>query len=1108
MKKFLQYDLSFEELYEREGLKKIDLFFLKYLKNIDESLYQDYLIHRSDKGSDENKSVFLVEIGKILDHFIIELFNIQPEDNFLKSNLSDIKKIYDFRRQYIQKHIIKKYDGSILSIDIETIHKDLESHIGIKFSEYDFVKFALSAVNAQNTSHIDLMEKFIAYHVHVSLRPKFLENWIIFNIPKKVDPYNLIDIKRIEQDNYNIVISNEEIEIRGSFEYKPKEFSQKQMISEVNYCIHCHVQEKDSCSRGMKVKEASEEENKNTEIYQKNSHDITLGGCPLDEKISEMNMLKSQYFNIGALAMAMVDNPMLAATGYKICNDCMKSCIYQKQEPVDIPKAETLILEDVLTLPWGFEIYSLLSRWNPLKLHAPLPHASTEKNILIVGMGPAGFTAAHHLLNDGHNIVAIDGLKIEKLDIPFIPIKNIHDYFNSSSERLIGGFGGVMEYGITARWNKNYLLLIRLLLERRARFSLISGVRLGSNLTIDDAFKLGFHHIVLAVGAGKPNLLAIPNILSSGVRMASDFLMTLQLNGAYQKNSVTSLQIRMPIAVIGAGLTAVDTAVESLNYYLTQIQKFASEHKEALERMTSETYQAIYENHLSTQEKIIREEFLAHAAQYAEANTEESRLALINDWGGMSIIYRSNMEKSPAYRLNHEELHAALRQGVRFIENINPTGVLRDEYGDTRALKCDNNIEIEAKTIFIATGTSPNTIISSEEALFLSLEGRNFKQVSMKDPANSFFVYDSHIGSISHIGDAHPKYAGNVVKAMASAKHASVFITKHLSSISKSSVQLHEQFIAKLKHELTATVEQVNRLAPNIIEIIVHAPMCVRHFKPGQFYKLQNFANSEENGQKIPPFEPIAATGASVDIENNRISLILLEVGVSTRLSAKLKVGEEILLMGPTGAPTEIPFDEKIILIGGGLGNAVLFSIANMMKQNNNYITYFAGYRHVHDRVKLEEITASVDKVVWCCDEKMLKTTRAQDESFYGNIIDAIKHHRELLKDADRVIVIGSVGMMSAAKNLLTSAEIKPLLADGVKLIASINSPMQCMMKAICGQCLQTHYDLESKKTSYIFSCSEQDQNMNMVCFDNLQERLRQNSLFEKISNMRYEECR
>src|SRR5438477_9724368 len=149
-----------------------------------------------------------------------------------------------------------------------------------------------------------------------------------------------------------------------------------------------------------------------------------------------MHRLKAEGVPVGALAMVVVDNPMAAATGHRICNDCMKSCIYQRQDPVDIPQAETRTLKDVLGLPWGFEIYSLLTRWNPLHLRRPLPLAHTGKRVLIVGMGPAGFTLAHHLLNDGHTVVGIDGLKIEPLAaqlsgvtpsgarVPFLPIRD------------------------------------------------------------------------------------------------------------------------------------------------------------------------------------------------------------------------------------------------------------------------------------------------------------------------------------------------------------------------------------------------------------------------------------------------------------------------------------------------------------------------------------------------------------------------------------------------------------------------------------------------------------------------------------------------------------
>ena len=65
----------------------------------------------------------------------------------------------------------------------------------------------------------------------------------------------------------------------------------------------------------------------------------------------------------------------------------MKSCIYQKQDPVDIPQIESRVLRDVLELSWGFEIYSLLTRWTPLDFRRPFPKPDSGRKVLIVGTG-------------------------------------------------------------------------------------------------------------------------------------------------------------------------------------------------------------------------------------------------------------------------------------------------------------------------------------------------------------------------------------------------------------------------------------------------------------------------------------------------------------------------------------------------------------------------------------------------------------------------------------------------------------------------------------------------------------------------------------------------
>ena len=83
----------------------------------------------------------------------------------------------------------------------------------------------------------------------------------------------------------------------------------------------------------------------------------------------------------------------------------------------------------------------------------------------------------------------------------------------------------------------------------------------------------------------------------------------------------------------------------------------------------------------------------------------------------------------------------------------------------------------------------------------------------------------------------------------------------------------------------------------------------------------------------------------------------------------------------------------------------------------------------------------------------------------------------------------------------------KPYLKPHHFAIGSINSPMQCMMKEICAQCLQKHIDPETGKTTYVFSCFNQDQPLDRVDFPGLKAGLRQNSVQEKLTAQWIDHC-
>jgi hypothetical protein len=75
-----------------------------------------------------------------------------------------------------------------------------------------------------------------------------------------------------------------------------------------------------------------------------------------------------------------------------------------------------------------------------------------------------------------------------------------------------------------------------------------------------------------------------------------------------------------------------------------------------------------------------------------------------------------------------------------------------------------------------------------------------------------------------------------------------------------------------------------------------------------------------------------------------------------------------------------------------------------------------------------------------------------------------------------------------------------PFLKPGHSAIGSINSPMQCMMKEVCAQCLQPQIDPVTGARTVVFSCFNQDQVLDRVDFPALHERLGQNGTQEKLT--------
>ena len=1112
----LSFGLGFNDLYERAGLLRVDQAFLTDLGEVDAALRDRLLAARGAPPAGKAESDLLVALAPHVEDFLAKLFGIEKEAQALAARHNELAPLYSVKRLFVQRRALHKVKP-----------EDAKPDAFAFTTELDFARQVSEWLKdeAANAAKLESAARYAAWATTTPDGKKKHRAGVLFKTPTKLDFMRLVPLHTETARGFPEHTSTH-LRQRDGFQLTDKGTDLTGALDEVNYCIWCHEQGKDSCSKGLKEKAPAQG-------FRKTVFGVPLAGCPLEEKISEFQMVKARGEPLAALGIIAVDNPMAAATGHRICNDCMKSCIYQKQQPVDIPQAETRTLKDVLELPWGFEIYSLLTRWNPFDVRRPYPRESSGKRVLVVGLGPAGFTVAHHLMNDGHTVVGIDGLKIEPLEAqvsgvdplgnrkPFRPIKDVAELREPLDRRAMAGFGGVAEYGITVRWDKNFLKIIRLLVERRAQFAMFGGVRFGGTLTIDEAFADGFDHIALCAGAGRPTVLEIPNGFARGVRAASDFLMALQLTGAAKRESIANLQIRLPVVVIGGGLTAIDTATESLAYYAVQVEKFLTRH-EALGEDPS----------WNAEEKAIAQEFLLHARALRAAKPEE-RLGLLKSWGGVTIAYRRRLIDSPSYTLNHEEVEKALEEGITFAEGLTPVRIDVDEHGHAQAVCFSTGekkeVVLKARSVLIAAGTQPNTVLAREEGVTLALDGKYFqacdetgapvkpeKHTSKPSTPQVLLHRYSDARFMSFFGDLHPSYFGNVVKAMGSAKQGYPVVSGVLSQIKPSSTENDTIFLARLNRDLRAVVHEVKRLTPRIVEVVLRAPVAARRFNPGQFYRMQNFeALAMRVDGTTLAMEGLALTGAWVDREKGLISVIALEMGGSADLLAYLHPGEPVVLMGPTGTPTEIPHGETVVLAGGGLGNAVLFSIGRALRAAGSKVIYFAGYKEIADRYRVEDIEASSDVVIWCCDEAPgFKPRRAQDHAFVGNIVQAMHAYasgdlgQQSVKftNADRIIAIGSDRMMAAVA-LARHGVLKSFLKPNHAAIGSINSPMQCMMKEICAQCLQPHVDPQTGKTSYVFSCFNQDQPLDQVDFRALAQRLAQNGVQEKLTALWISRC-
>ncbi len=673
-----------------EEIGKIDAKFLEFAHENNPEILKIILDSRRLKT--DISSANIIKISGILDAFLsrefgMENFTLQHKEKSHKEG-----EMLKYKRNFVQRFVLKKYNNtwfnSLANTDIMAIKS------AFNYNSDEEILHKISSFSTEEYSGIT-EENFIKFCQYIAVKIHS-RNHYSSSILQDQSRENFSESITFYQGKSN----------RKDFE-NPPNILEKNAFYNANYCINCHERNKDSCAHGMP-----------------NSLEKNLAGCPLEEHISEAIFAFKTGEIIGALAIMMIKNPLVCLTGDRICNDCMKSCIYQAQEAVNIPQIESYIFEQIIDQDWGFELYFLLTRWNPLKAVNFMQFAQNNRAIYISGMGPAGISAAYYGAFMGYSVYFADGRTITEpeidctLPIQKFALESVNSHVNLSC------FGGIMEYGITARWNKNRLFIAYLVLKRFTNIKFISDMKYTQDLEEILLKKLQIDAILIANGTKNPRNSAHENESKFYIN-GSDFLMYLHAQKT-QKSPMESCNIALPAVVLGGGLTAIDVATEIGFYYLKKLDIIS----EKLAQNNS---------HFSEMELKNLPIYIADLAKIQGKNlTDVQKIKIL---GGVQVIMRSEIQQCEAYKTNHVEILEASKLGVQFIDkaNIVKTHI---QPGNIVNLHLSNGSEISAKTVIICHGS----------------EHEKYTENYQKNPI--------------YIGDLSKNYSGSVVKAIGSGEKA------------------------------------------------------------------------------------------------------------------------------------------------------------------------------------------------------------------------------------------------------------------------------------------------------------------------------------------------
>ncbi len=224
----------------------------------------------------------------------------------------------------------------------------------------------------------------------------------------------------------------------------------------------------------------------------------------------------------------------------------------------------------------------------------------------------------------------------------------------------------------------------------------------------------------------------------------------------------------------------------------------------------------------------------------------------------------------------------------------------------------------------------------------------------------------------------------------------------------------------------------------HVVKFVVEAPMIARSRRPGHFVIVR----TGDGGERIP------LTIADADVERGTITIIVQEVGVSTRKICALDPGEYLTdVVGPLGQATHIEKVGTVVCSSGGVGVAPLLPIIKAMKQAGNRVVSVLAARTA-------ELVILADEVAKWSDEVIIMT----DDGSLGRkgLVTAGVEEVIMREKVDLVVTIGPAVMMkfvsltTARHNVPTMCSLNTIMVDGTGMCGACRVTVDGKTKFVC----------------------------------------------------------